>query len=67
MPMAWIENEKIRDICFGGSPSNCYHPDVAKFYSVEVPDDAKPGMVLIDGNWGFEIPQVNNPDPEVPK
>jgi hypothetical protein len=54
--MAWIEQDKIRDICRGGAPSDCYHPSVAKFYSVEVPEDAEPSMVLIDGVWGFPPP-----------
>ena len=43
MKYAWIENEKIRDICQGGNPSECYHPDVAKFYDTLVSDDAQNG------------------------
>jgi hypothetical protein len=66
MHKAWIFEGKIRDIAWT-DPNEIYHPSVAIFYDTDVPDDAKPGMVLIDGNWGFEIPQVNNPDPEVPK
>ncbi len=39
MKYAWIENEKIRDVCHG-IPSELYHPDIAVFYDTEVPDDA---------------------------
>ena len=39
---AWIENEKIRDIA-QGNPFEIYHPDIAQFYDVEVPDDAANG------------------------
>jgi hypothetical protein len=53
MKWAWIENDIIRDVCQGGNPSECYHPDVAKFYDTTVPDDAFNGMIKIDGNWQF--------------
>lgn len=49
MKYAWIEDNKIRDICQGGNPNECYHADVAKFYNIEVPDEAKNGQFLIDG------------------
>lgn len=42
MKYAWIEADKIRDICLG-DPVSCYHPDVAKFYDTLVPDDAVNG------------------------
>ena len=42
MKYAWIENEVIRDIC-QGNPEELYHPDVAKFYTTDVPDDAVNG------------------------
>jgi len=40
MKYAWIENGKIRDIA-SGNPSDCYHPDIAKFYDTEVPDNSQ--------------------------
>jgi hypothetical protein len=49
MKYAWIENEKIRDICLGGIPADCYHPDVAVNYDTEVPDDAENGDGWVDG------------------
>jgi hypothetical protein len=49
MKYAWIEDNRIRDICQGGDPSACYHPDVAVFYDTEVPDDAVNGDGWVDG------------------
>jgi hypothetical protein len=42
MKYAWIENNQVRDVCHG-NPAECYHPDVAAFYSTEVPDNAVNG------------------------
>jgi len=42
MKQAWIENNKIRDIC-QGNPNELYHPDIAKLYTVDVPDNAENG------------------------
>lgn len=58
---AWIENDIIRDIC-EGNPSECYHPDVAQFYSVEVPDDASRGDGWVDGAL-VKAPVVEVPAP----
>ena len=49
MKYAWVENERIRDICQGGDPVTCYHPDVAVFYNTEVPDDAVNGDGWVNG------------------
>lgn len=49
MRFAWIENERIRDICQGGNPALCYHPDVANFYDTQVPDDAVNGDGWVNG------------------
>lgn len=49
MKYAWIEDNRIRDICQGGNPNSCYHPDVAVFYDTEVPDDAVNGDGWVDG------------------
>ena len=48
MKYAWIENARIRDICHG-NPTECYHPNVAKFYDTQVPDDADNGDGWVNG------------------
>lgn len=48
MKYAWIENDKVRDVCHG-DPTECYHPDVAVFYDTQVPDDAVNGDGWVDG------------------
>lgn len=42
MKYAWIENEVIRDVV-AGTPSDYFHPDIAKFYNTVVPDEAANG------------------------
>jgi len=49
MRYAWIENERIRDICEGGDPADCYTANVAVYYDTLVPDDAKDGDGWVDG------------------
>ena len=49
MKHAWIENGKVRDICQGGDPAEHYHPDVAMYYTTQVPDDAANGDGWVDG------------------
>ena len=49
MKYAWIEDNKVRDICQGGEPSEHYHPNVAKFYDTQVPDDAVNGDGWVNG------------------
>jgi hypothetical protein len=69
MKYAWIENSRIRDICQGGDPSACYHPDVAVFYDTEVPDDAVNGDGWVDGVLVKPVvpePQVIDVVPEAP-
>lgn len=48
MKYAWIENNRIKDIAWG-NPSEIYHPDVAQFYSVQVPDNAENGDGWVNG------------------
>lgn len=48
MKWAWIENDRVRDVCHG-DPNECYHPDVAKFYDTQVPDDAVNGDGWVNG------------------
>lgn len=55
MKFAWIENDRIRDVAWT-DPSKIYHPDVAKFYNTQVPDDAANGDGWVNG-------QLIKPDP----
>ena len=58
MKHAWIENNRVRDVCHG-DPALCYHPDIASFYNTEVPDDA------VNGD-GWENGQLVKPAPIPP-
>jgi hypothetical protein len=53
MKWAWIVDGIIRDVCQGGDPNEHYHPDVARLYDTQVPDDAFNAMEQIDGVWQF--------------
>lgn len=64
MKYAWIEADKIRDICHG-DPAECYHPDVAKFYDTLVPDDAVNGDGLVNGT--LVKPEPAPPAPPAPR
>ena len=57
---AWIENNVIRDIA-QGDPLEIYHPDIAKLYTVEVPDDAANGDGFIDGVLTKPEPIISAP------
>lgn len=48
MKYAWVKNGVICDIAWA-TPDEIYHPDVAKFYDTQVPDDAKTGDNWING------------------
>ena len=48
MKYAWIENDKVRDVAHS-NPTEIYHPDVAKFYDTQVPDDAVNGDGWVNG------------------
>ena len=61
MKFAWIENARIRDIA-PGTPSEFYHPDVAKFYDTEVPDDAASGDGWVNGQLVKPEP-IPEPEP----
>ena len=63
MKYAWIQDEKIRDICQGGNPEDCYTPNVAAYYDTLVPDEAKNGDGYVNGQW---IPAPPPPPPPVP-
>lgn len=63
MKKAWIENNQIRDIA-QGDPFSIYHPDVAKFYNTQVPDEAVNGQGW-DGKNLIPIP-VPAPTPPAP-
>jgi len=58
MKYAWIENGKVRDVAHD-DPLKIYHPDVAVFYTTEVPDDAVNGDGWVNG-------QLVKPEPAPP-
>ena len=58
MKWAWIEGDKIRDVAHS-EPNDIYHPDVAKFYDTQVPDDAVNGDGWVNG-------QLVKPEPPPP-
>ena len=64
MKKAWIENGRIRDIA-NGNPDDLYHPDIAKHYDTDVPDDAANG----DGWEGGVLikPEPQEPQPVAPQ
>ena len=51
MKYAWIQNQKIRDICQGGNPEDCYTKDVAINYNTLVPDEAQNGDDYVNEQW----------------
>lgn len=59
MKKAWIQNDVVRDIC-PADPLFSYHPDIAAFYTTDVPDTAVNGATLVDGVW------TNPPAPVLP-
>lgn len=48
MKYAWLQAQTIRDIC-PGNPAESYHPDIAKLYDTQVPDEAASGDTFVDG------------------
>lgn len=60
MKYAWIENGKVRDVAHS-NPAEIYHPDVAKFYDTQVPDDAVNGDGWVNG--ALVKPVVVDPTP----
>lgn len=68
MKKAWIENHTIRDIA-QGEPASIYHPRIAAFYNIDVPDEAQNGDSYIDGVWTAKPapePVVSEPVAPVP-
>lgn len=64
MKYAWVENNVIRDVAWS-DPSLIYHPDVAKFYDTEVPDDAANGDGWVNGALVKPVPPP--PPPPAPR
>ena len=60
MKYAWIEDNKVRDVAHN-NPAEIYHPDVAKFYDTQVPDDAVNGDGWVNG--ALVKPVVIEPTP----
>lgn len=55
MKLAWIENDRIRDIA-PGNPSELYCGDVAQHYNTEVPDNAENGDGWVNGQLVKPVP-----------
>lgn len=51
MKYAWIQDEKIRDICQGGNPEDCYTAEIAVNYNTLVPNEAQNGDGYVNGQW----------------
>lgn len=64
MKYAWVENNVIRDVAWS-DPFLIYHPDVAKFYDTEVPDDAANGDGWVNGALVKPVPPP--PPPPAPR
>lgn len=65
MKKAWQDPiGTIRDVC-PGDPAESYHPDVAAFYTTDVPDDAVNGATLVEGVW-TNPPPPPEPEPAPP-
>lgn len=50
MKKAWIENNRVREIC-KGNPSELYHPDIAVNFDTEIDEDVLVGAELVKGVW----------------
>jgi hypothetical protein len=61
MKYAWIQDNKVRDICQGGDPTEHYHPDVVVHYDTQVPEDAVNGDGWVDG--ALVKPVIPEPTP----
>lgn len=64
MKYAWIQDNKVRDIA-PGDPVEFYHPDVAAYYTTQVPDDAVNGDGWVNG--ALVKPVIPEPTPELVK
>lgn len=65
MKYAWIENERVRDVCEGGDPNDCYTANVAAYYDTLVPDDAKDGDGWVNGQLiPAPVPPAPSPPPQ---
>ena len=66
MKKAWQDPiGTIRDIC-DSDPTLSYHPDIAKFYSTDVPNTTVNGATLVAGKWINPLPPAPPLPPEPP-
>lgn len=63
MKYAWIEDNRIRDLT-PSDPFSWHHPDIAKFYNTQVPDEAENGDFWENGQ--LKKPENLPPAPFVP-
>lgn len=66
MKFAWIENDKIRDVCTG-IPAECYTEEVANHYTQEVPDNAENGDGWVNAQLVKPEPMPVLPPIEIPR
>lgn len=64
MKKAWIDNANTVIDAVSGDPAKLFHPDVARHYTADLPDNVMPGARLIDGEW-VNLPA--HPDHEAEK
>jgi hypothetical protein len=62
MKWAWIEGDKIRDVAHS-DPNQIYHPDVAKLYDTQVPDNAANDDGWVNGQLVKPQPATFAPPP----
>lgn len=68
MKYAWIEDDRIRDIC-PGDPATSYTPDIALHYGAQVPDNAENGdgwngAMLVKPVPSLVLPKEREPEPD---
>jgi hypothetical protein len=55
MKYAWVQDERVRDIC-PGHPDQHYTPEIAALYNTQVPDETRMGSVFMGGSWVYLVP-----------
>ena len=65
MKYAWIEDRRIRDMT-PTDPFSWHHPDVAKFYDTQVPDEAENGDFWDEPGMLRKQPKPEPPPPAPP-
>jgi hypothetical protein len=56
MKYAWVIDSIIKDVCWHEDPTSVYTPEVAAYYTTQVPDYAQNGWVNNNGVWEAPSP-----------